>query len=156
MKHLLLLFLVGFCCWGCGKGGDQPDTLIDSGYDEQEMETAIARARKEVDRFITELSQPTGENHAVKVPITDSGETEHFWLINVSYRNGQFEGEINNEPGIVTNVRMGEKRKVNKADISDWMFMRGGKLYGNYTMRPLLTTMPKEEADKYRSMFAEP
>jgi uncharacterized protein YegJ (DUF2314 family) len=155
MRHLSLLFLVCFWCWGCGKA-EKPDTLVESGYDEQEMEAAIARARKEVDTFVAELSKPTGENHAVKVPITDKGQTEHFWLINVSYRNGQFEGEINNEPGMVKNVRMGEKRKVNKAEISDWMFMRGGKLYGNYTMRPLLTTMPKEEADKYRSMFANP
>jgi uncharacterized protein YegJ (DUF2314 family) len=120
------------------------------------MEAATARARKEVDTFISELSKPTGENHAVKVPITDSGGTEHFWLIDVSFQNGQFEGLVNNEPGIVKNVRMGEKRKVNKAEISDWMFMRGGKLYGNYTMRPLLKTMPKEEAEKYQSMIAEP
>jgi uncharacterized protein YegJ (DUF2314 family) len=155
MRHLVLLFLVCFSCCGCG-ADDKPGTLVESGYDEQEMEAAIARARKEVDTFIAELSKPTGENHAVKVPITDNGQTEHFWLINVSYRNGQFEGEINNEPGMVKNVRMGETRKANRSEISDWMFMRDGKLYGNYTMRPLLTTMPKSEADKYRSMFAEP
>jgi uncharacterized protein YegJ (DUF2314 family) len=156
MRHLIRLVLVCLCCSGCGKADDKPETLVESGYDEQEMEAAIARARKEVDTFIAELSRPTGENHAVKVPITDNGQTEHFWLINVSYRNGQFEGEINNEPGMVKNVRSGEKRRANKSEISDWMFMRGGKLHGNYTMRPLLTTMPKEEADKYRSMFAEP
>jgi uncharacterized protein YegJ (DUF2314 family) len=155
MKHLLLLILVCIC-WGCGKAGDKPDTLIESDYDEAEMEAAIARARKEVDTFIAEVSKPTGENHAVKVPITDDNGTEHFWLIDVSYRNGQFEGVINNEPGIVKNVRIGEKRKVNRSEISDWMFMRDGKLYGNYTMRPLLKSMPKEEADKYRSMFANP
>jgi uncharacterized protein YegJ (DUF2314 family) len=156
MKHLLLLFLVFLCCYGCGNANENPETLIDSGYDEQEMDAAIARARREVDTFIAELSKPTGENHAVKVPISDNGETEHFWLINVSYRNGQFEGEIKNEPGMVRNVRLGEKRRVNKAEISDWMFIRGGKLYGNYTMRPLLKTMPKEEAEKYQSMIAHP
>jgi uncharacterized protein YegJ (DUF2314 family) len=156
MKNLLLLFLLCLCCGACGKGEDKPNTLIESGYDEREMEIAIARSRKEVDRFIAEVSKPTGESHAVKVAITDNGNTEHFWLINVSYRNGQFEGVINNEPGIVKNVQMGEKRKVNKTQISDWMFMRGGKLYGNYTMRPLLKTMPKEEAEKYQSMFADP
>jgi uncharacterized protein YegJ (DUF2314 family) len=143
MKHLLLLVLVCLCCCGCGGADDKPDTLIQSGFDEKEMEAAIARAQKEVDTFIAELSKPTGENHAVKVPITDNGQTEHFWLIDVSYRNGQFEGVINNEPGMVKNVRLGEKRKVSKAEISDWMFMRGGKLYGNYTMRPLLKTMPE-------------
>ena len=32
----------------------------------------------------------------------------------------------------------------------------GGKIHGNYTMRPLLATMPKAEADKYRAMFDKP
>jgi uncharacterized protein YegJ (DUF2314 family) len=39
--------------------------------------------------------------------------------------------------------------------MSDWMFMRDGKMHGNYTMRPLLKTMPAEQAAKLRSMLAE-
>jgi uncharacterized protein YegJ (DUF2314 family) len=161
MKYLFFLLMACLCC-ACNKtedkaeDNDKPDTLIESGYDEQEMDGAIARARKEVDTFIAELSKPTGEDHAVKVAITENDDTEHFWLIDVSYRDGQFEGVINNEPGIVKNVRMGEKRKVNKADISDWMFMRGGKMYGNYTLRPLLKAMPENEAERYRSILANP
>ena len=156
MRHFVVLLLVCVCCFGCGDTDETPLTLIKSGYDEQEMEAAIARSRKEIDTFLAELSKRTGENHAVKAPITDKGETEHFWLVDVSYRNGQFEGVINNDPGMVTNVRIGYERKVDKADISDWMFMRGGKMYGNYTLRPLLRAMPKEEAEMYRSMFANP
>ena len=34
--------------------------------------------------------------------------------------------------------------------------MRDGKMYGNYTMRPLLKTMPEEEAAKFRSLLASP
>jgi uncharacterized protein YegJ (DUF2314 family) len=156
MRRWLLLFLLCLGCGGCNETANKPATLIESGYDEQEMEAAIARARQEVDSFIAELSRPTGENHAVKVPITDSNGTEHFWLTDLSYRDGQFQGVINNEPGIVKNVKFGEARTAAKADISDWMFMRGGKLHGNYTMRPLLQAMPKEEADRFRSMFAKP
>lgn len=110
------------------------------------MEAAIARARMEVDSFIAELAKPSGDSHAVKVPITDQGDTEHFWLIDVTYSEGEFAGTINNEPGIVSNVRIGDERKVNKSEIFDWMFMRGGKMYGNYTLRPLLKAMPKDEA----------
>ncbi len=156
MRCFLLSILVCLCCWGCDKVDKTPDTLIRSGYSEQEMKAATTRARKEIDSFILELSNPTGDSHAVKMPITDNGETEHFWLIDVTYNNGQFAGVINNDPGIVKNVQIGEKREVKKAEISDWMFIRGGKLYGNYTMRPLLKTMPKQEAERYRSMFANP
>jgi uncharacterized protein YegJ (DUF2314 family) len=130
--------------------------LITSGYDEQEMEVAISRARGEVDRFIAEWSKPTGTDHAVKAPIEDAGRTEHFWLTDLKYASGQFEGTINNEPGVVKNVKIGQKWKIKKEDISDWLFMRDGKMHGNYTMRPLLKTMPKDEAAKFRSMLAEP
>jgi uncharacterized protein YegJ (DUF2314 family) len=149
---LLLVFLILVGC-SCKKS---PGTLVRGGYDEKEMDAAIARARSEVDSFITELSKGNGSDFAVKAPIQDKDETEHFWLTDIVYRNGKFEGIIGNEPGIVTNVKSGQKWTVKKAEISDWMFMRGGKMYGNYTMRPLLKTMPEEEAEKFRSMLANP
>jgi uncharacterized protein YegJ (DUF2314 family) len=149
---LLLLFLMLVCC-SCSKS---PNTLIRGGYDEQEMEAAIARARSEVDSFIAELSKGNGSDFAVKVPIQDKEETEHFWLTDIVYRNGKFEGVIGNDPGMVTNVKSGQKWTVKKSEISDWMFMREGKMYGNYTLRPLLKTMPEEEAAKLRSILANP
>lgn len=149
---LAILVLLAVC--GCGRS--TPDTLVKSGYDEHEMNAAIARARSEVDSFIGELSKPTGTNHAVKAPIEDAGKTEHFWLTDVSFQNGEFKGTINNDPGIVRNVKIGQSWTIKKTAISDWMFMRDGKIYGNYTMRPLLKTMPADEAAKYRSILADP
>lgn len=119
------------------------------------MDAAIARARAEVDRFITEFQAKNGENFAVKEPISDNGKVEHFWLINVTYKDGVFEGVIDNEPGIVSNVKIGDKRSLKKEEISDWMFLRNGKIHGNYTMRPLLKTMPESEAKKFREMLAD-
>jgi len=147
------LFVVGICT-SCG--GSKPETLIEGGYDEQQMAAAITRARSEVDMFIDTLSRGEGSDFAVKVPIEDKGETEHFWLTDITYRDGKFEGKIGNDPGIVTNVRFGQTVTVAKDEISDWLFMRDAKMYGNYTLRPLLATMPEEEAAKYRSMLAEP
>ncbi len=149
---LLLLVLLLTSC----SSRRSPDTLITGNYDQQEMDAAIARARSEVDSFITEMSKGNGTDFAVKVPITDNDETEHFWLTDVVYRNGKFEGLIGNEPDIVSYVKMGQKWSVKKAEISDWLFMRDGKMYGNYTIRPLLKTMSDEEAAKIRSMLANP
>ncbi|HGC1664629.1 DUF2314 domain-containing protein, partial [Escherichia coli] len=41
--------------------------------------------------------------------------------------------------------------KIKKEDISDWMYTRGDKIYGGYTIDPLLVTYPKEEADELRA-----
>ena len=153
MKSLLVILIVAASLCSCS---NKPDTLVDGGYDEQEMAAAIVRARSEVDAFIAELANPSGTNHAVKVPIEDDGETEHFWVTDVSYANGEFEGIIGNDPGIVENVESGQKWTAPKAEISDWLFMREGKMYGNYTMRPLLKAMPKDQAEAFREMLAEP
>lgn len=146
----VLMFLISACNRGL------PDKLITSGYDESDMEQATARARSEVDWFVAEKKKGQGDDFAVKVRVTDADATEHFWLTGISYGDEQFEGSISNEPGIVHNVKIGQKWKVKKTEISDWMFRRDGKIHGNYTMRPLLKTMPPEEAAKYRALLAKP
>jgi uncharacterized protein YegJ (DUF2314 family) len=140
---------------GCG-GVSQPDTLIDGGYSQEEIDAATARAQAEVDEFIVELQRGDGEDFAVKAPIEDDGAVEHFWLTDVVYADGKFTGQIGNDPGMVDNVSFGQDWTIAKGDISDWMFMRDGKMHGNYTLRPLLVTLPEDQAEEFRAMFAEP
>lgn len=125
-------------------------------YDEQEMNAAIDRAQSEVDVFLAEMEAGNGTDFSVKAPVEDGDDVEHFWLTDITYNDGQFEGLIGNDPGVVSNVTFGQKWTVAKTDISDWMFMRDGKIHGNYTMRPLLKTLPDDEAEEMRSMLAEP
>lgn len=134
----------------------KPETLVDEGYDQAEMDAAITRARSEVDLFLAELANPTGDSHAVKAAITDGDETEHFWINNLIYSDGKFMGTINNDPGLVKNVTIGQSWTVAKDEISDWTYMRDGKMYGNYTMRPLLKTLPPDQAAELEAMLAEP
>lgn len=155
MKKHLLIFLALSLLLVCSCSR-QPDTLVTGGYDEKEMEAAIARARAEVNVFIAALNEGKGLNFAVKAPVKEGDETEHFWLTDVVYRDGTFEGLIGNDPGVVKNVKFGQKWKIEKSEISDWMFVRDEKIHGNYTMRPLLKTMKKEEAEMWKSRFATP
>lgn len=135
---------------------EKPDTLVAGGYDRDEMDRAIARAKSEVDNFISILEKGEGSDFSVKAPITEQGETEFFWVTDVTYKNGVFTGTIDNEPGVVTTVQLGQRWRVKKEEIADWSFKRNGKIHGNYTMRPLLKALPKEEADAYRSLLADP
>ena len=135
---------------------DEPETFVHGGYDQYEMDQAIEKARRETEHFVRAFTADAGESFAVKVPIVDGEEVEHFWLTGISYAKGQFTGFISNHPGVVTNVSYGEMITVEKADISDWMYMKKGKMYGNYTLRPLIKTLPKKDADYYRSLLADP
>lgn len=153
-KRVLLLLLL-LTLSGCTTN-NASDSLIVGGYDEEEMDAAIARARSEIDSFIAEMSKGTGTDFSVKVGIEDKEETEHFWLKDIVYRNGKFEGVIDNDPGLISNVKRGQRWSAKQSEISDWLFMRGGKMYGNYTLRPLLKTMPEEKAAKLKSILANP
>lgn len=139
---------------GCEK--PKPETLVTSGYDVNKMDGAIARAKSEIDDFIADFKAKKSQNYSVKAPITDGEDVEHFWLTDIEFDGENFHGLIGNEPGVVSNVKFGQKWTLAKDEISDWMFMRDGKMYGNYTMRPLFDTMPPEQAAKFKSMLAEP
>lgn len=153
MRTLLGLMLSVLLATGCSS---KPETLIQDGYDKQEMEAAIVHAQSTVDKFIDALESSDGQGFMVRAPIEDKGDVEHFWVAGVTFDSGQFTGTIDNEPGIVTKVQKGQEWTIAKGEITDWMYMRDGKIHGNFTMRPLLKTLPEEEAAQFRAMLAEP
>ena len=133
---------------GCGDGGDgdnvvrrkgEPDMIrVDS--DNKKINAAIQQARLTVGDFITALQSPkTGESSfAVKKRFPIKGDNaEHIWLSDVSFDGKQFHGKINNEPVDAKGVKLGEPATVAPSDISDWMYVRNGKLVGGYTIRAL-------------------
>lgn len=123
-----------------------------------EMNAAVAKARTTLPTFWASLDKPKpGETgFALKVKISGGGKNEHFWLINIDRKGNSLAGTINNKPNIVMSVKEGQRHQFTERDISDWMFMRNGKIVGNETMRPLLKTLPKEKADQYRRMLEKP
>ncbi len=153
VRFLIFFLVVGVNAYPAYS--EKPDTLVEGGYDQREMDLAIQRARKEVEYFIEKFKNNEGESFAVKVPIEDAGKVEHFWLTDISFDGEFFTGRIGNDPGIVSNVVYGQSYKVLKAEISDWLYFWDDKMYGNYTMRPLLRTMPDHEAEKYRAILAD-
>jgi uncharacterized protein YegJ (DUF2314 family) len=154
IRFLPVLAFTGFAALlsGCSEPRPKPETLIEH-YDESAMNKAIADAKSRVDEFIEVLARGDADTFSVKVPITDSNGTEHFWLTDVTYADGSFTGLIGNDPGIVENVEFGQSRTVAKDAISDWMFTRGDKIHGGLTIDPLLSTYPKEEAEELRSQL---
>ncbi len=147
--------LLAFCLAGCSSNRDP---VVSVGADDAEMTAAIARARAELPSFWQKFDHPDhGESgFALKLKITDSHGTDHFWLIDLERKDGKILGTINNAPDTVTTVKLGDRIPVPEADISDWLYMRDGKMYGNYTLRPLFKSMPPEEVAKMKKMLAEP
>lgn len=157
MKRLFTLFAVILMSVGCSKNHKEqaddsakPETLTEE-YDESEMDAAIATARSRVDEFLKVLGEGGADSFSVKAPIKDGEMTEHFWIVDVSYEDGVFSGEIGNDPGVVQNVKMGQKWEIKKDEISDWMYTKGELIHGGFTIDPLLGSFPEDQAAALRA-----
>ncbi|NRB74615.1 MAG: DUF2314 domain-containing protein [Verrucomicrobiales bacterium] len=128
--------------------------LFTGGYDEAEMDAAMENARQHVEHFITAFEKGEGENYSVKAAISDDENTEYFWIVDLSYADGEFSGFVGNDPGLVTNVKYGDELTIAKDEISDWMYIIGEKIHGNYTMRVMFPGMPAEEAAMWKKQLA--
>lgn len=135
------------------------DKVINVPNEDTDMAAAIAKARASLAEFWKAKDAPKDgeEGFALKVRIPyGEGSGEHFWLLDIERAGDKYSGIISNDPNNATHVVKGQRYEFVETDISDWMFMRNGKMVGNETMRPLLTRMPKEQADQYRAMYEKP
>ncbi len=148
---LVAMLLITICASACS---EKPETFSDE-YDEQKMEQAIQESQSTFDEFLARFRNPKPGDAGfhVKVRIEDGDDAEQFWLGTLKLDKQPYSGTIDNEPGIVSNVKLGQRYNFTKDDISDWMYMSNGKMQGNRTLRVLMESMPKEEADALKQQF---
>ncbi len=125
-----------------------------------EMNAAIAQARATLPTFwaACEAPKPSETGHSLKVRFPNSGnDGEHIWMADVKkIADGRYSGRFANAPRYLPGKRAGDVTEFKQADISDWMFMRNGKIVGGETIRPLLKTLPKADADALRARMESP
>ena len=56
----------------------------------------------------------------------------------------------------MTSVKIGDRIEIPEADITDWLYMRDGKMVGNHTLKPLFKQMPGAEVERLKKMMADP
>jgi uncharacterized protein YegJ (DUF2314 family) len=116
------------------------------------MQAAFKKARDSLDAVFqkTELS-----DLSVKVGVKEDGNTEYFWLNDLSRTGNRFSGVINNEPRIVTHVRFGQRYEFGHDQIVDWTYVdaESGKMQGNFTGCALLSHEPPEQAAEFRRQY---
>jgi len=132
--------------------------MVNVEADDPEMLGAIAQARSTLPAFwqVFEKPEQGDSNFALKVMVTDQRGTEYFWATGIARRDGKILGTIDNEPNIVGSVKFGDRIEIAEGDISDWTYMRNGRMVGNYTVRPLFKRMPASEVERIKKMLADP
>jgi uncharacterized protein YegJ (DUF2314 family) len=115
--------------------------------DDPGLAAAKAKAQATLPKFLRRLAAPGTDltSAAVKAPLTVPGGTEHVWLSDIRYENGEFVGTVANDPRQATDVRIGQVVRVRESEISDWKLVDGGRLIGGYTIRYFLSRMPAKQ-----------
>jgi uncharacterized protein YegJ (DUF2314 family) len=67
----------------------------------------------------------------------------------VTYDGKSFHGLVDNRPMDVKNVHLGEHVAIAPNQVTDWMFVKDGKLIGGYTTRILYARLSPEERAEF-------
>src|SRR5579862_7752350 len=137
--------------------GDDPP-IVSVRTADAEMNAAIAYARDTLPTFWASCDPPklTEIGHALKVRFDVGTEVEHIWVTDVKkLSDGNYSGRFANEPSELLGS-IDDQVEFKQTDISDWMFMRNDKIVGGETIKALLKSMPKDEADAVRARMEEP
>jgi uncharacterized protein YegJ (DUF2314 family) len=143
---------------GCSRSQPPSDPTIFVEGDDAEMQAAVKKARSELPAFWKKFDAPAANesSFSLKVEITDANGTEFFWVLPIEKSKGKIFGTINNEPDTVKSVALGDRIEIREEKVIDWLFVRNKKMVGNYTLRPLMKRMSKDEADRVRLMLEDP
>ncbi len=140
----------------CSPAADD-ETAREARY-QKELEAASAEARAHLDYFWEHQAAPTETEYdfLLKVALTPaSGGEEHVWVDQVSREGEAITGQLANAPALLEDLKEGDVVTFAEADVTDWAFFSGERLYGHYTTRVMLPRLPAEQAEAMRSMFGE-
>jgi uncharacterized protein YegJ (DUF2314 family) len=157
---LFLTLLAAFPTFhgGCSNAASRQDSTTNVEGNDPEMGAAIAKARATLPEFWRKWERHRRDetDFSLKVRITDKNGTEHFWLSQLEQHDGKTFGVLNNDAQIVKCVKLGDLIEIPENEISDWLYLRRGKMVGNYTIRALFKKMSPEEVESCKKMLETP
>src|SRR5262245_5869506 len=125
----------------------QPSRVFMFDNSDPEMQRAYENARATFRYFWREVAWerrrivPALEMACLKAPFSDGDsrsrsrdtpEVEHMWLSEIDF-DGQFvSGVLLNSPNWLKSVKEGDRVRIPPGQISDWMYVLNGDVYGAY------------------------
>jgi uncharacterized protein YegJ (DUF2314 family) len=99
-----------------------------------------------------------GKDCYVKYPFMadeDSGvDREQVWLTGIQFDNGRYYGVLANAPRYVSGMKRGDRVMFDMDTITDWMYVRGGKITGGESIKYLLEKIPEDRrTDRERELL---
>ena len=137
-----------------GCSGEKPDISYDEdagvhraerkndgnalGFDDedQEMNAAIAEAKKTLPDFVSLLANPKSgqEMFGIKATfVADDDQKEHMWVALGIHKKDEFHGILMNKPMFIKGLSDGDEVMVKDDQVIDWFYHENGQMVGGFT-----------------------
>jgi len=146
-----LFLLCAVLLFSCEKPADPPEiTVIPVYQDDRELERIAEDARNTLPVFFRHLTRAGSSAECyVKYPFLadeDSGiDREQVWLTGIQFSNGRYFGILTSNPRYLSGMKKGDRVVFDMEAITDWMYVRSGKIIGGESIKYLLGKIPEDQ-----------
>lgn len=132
-------------------------SVFNSEHSDPRMQAAINQARQTFKILWRELSWeyrrivPALQLAAVKLPFTTDGNlsggptVEEMWISNIQFDGEQVSGTLMNQPQDIIGLNEGEAIERTIGDLTDWMYVIDGRMFGAFTVQVIRSNMSNAE-----------
>lgn len=161
MKYTLFAVAFSALLFSCGNK-ENPGVEAYKGLDKQKQEQkdldSIGKeAQQTFDDFKLALSMKdtTTTNFIVKqmYDIPNATQKEHIWIRDVFSDNDQLKGIVDNVPQYTKAVKHNDTVVIDSANLSDWMYYKGDKMIGGFTVKYMRSKLKPEERAKFDEQY---
>jgi uncharacterized protein YegJ (DUF2314 family) len=157
-----LIFPAILFFWSCGvKAEPEPvspvfirDPVLHISQIDPDLHDISVQARENLTLFIERLQNPAEDEGGFRVKYPFQAEEgsgfrqEHIWLTDIVLGDeGRYYGVIANQPYYVTRFHPGDRVSFFIDDISDWMYLKGGRIIGGISIKYLIEQIPELDRD---------
>ena len=138
--------------------GPNSETLRMVDVTDPEMIEATTQARNTLPKFWSLKDSDNSELSAFSLKVglpTHDNSLEHIWVDSLEKNGNQITGILINDPVDIPNLNFGDKVTFTSEDITDWQYMKAGKMYGHYTTRVMMKTLPASDVRQLEQLLSE-
>jgi uncharacterized protein YegJ (DUF2314 family) len=153
--------------FSCQKSSDQPVPqesakviTMQADQTDEKLAQIAEDARNTLPGFFRQLTRADvkEEHFCIKYPFKadeDSGiNMEQVWLTGIHFKNGIYYGFLASAPQHLSGMKKGDKVMFDTDTITDWMYVRGGRIIGGDSIKYLLKKTPEDQrSDEERELL---
>jgi uncharacterized protein YegJ (DUF2314 family) len=154
------ILLCAVLVFSCEKSSEPPEVTVMPVYqDDMEIVRIAEDARNTLPVFFRYLTGAgAGKDCYVKYPFLadeDSGvDREQIWLTGIQFNSGRYFGVLTNAPRYLGGMKRGDRVIFEMDAITDWMYIRDGKITGGESIKYLLEKIPEDRrSDRERELL---